>query len=426
MKKFLFIFPLLILISHNISAGDGGLVPFGRQLIISGVADPDVFVDGDQIYVMGTYDARVLPVWQVVDGKASEVMRIKPSSDDPNFDFCHLWAPDISKVGSNWVLIFVATRVANNTDCGTIGIERQQVFYSQAPIDAPSFSAPIMPDFGPGAPRSVGGTDCPADGCDKAMRIDPSLFRDTDGRVYVSYTWYNPGNHNATFALDNPTNIIRNTDPTDPDEENINEGPQIFKRNGTYYFLYSVGAFTGRYRMRYIMANSVNELTKSRGIHDLTVPVHRRDGKKYETAGHGSIAEYKGQYYAVYHIGRMSPEGNLVSRDTVISPIKFNADGTMQMLNALNLSWTAHPGHVYSIDVRTDGQWIGPCVDAGILGQNTSYQLTDLCPSGDQYTPLETIDRIRICRAPNGDFNNQAVCQETPWARDRDELFLPN
>ncbi len=402
----------------------GGIQGFGRTVILPGVADPDAYVDGNNVYVTGTFDARVLPIWKLDGGRFVETKRYDPSRMDPNFDYCGVWAPDLTKLGETWILAFTAARVPVGTRCDQLGNAGQMIVYATAPDANLNFGAPMTIALGPDAPWSKPTRGCPAEGCDRALRIDISVFQDTDGQTYLSYTWFSNGNHNATVSLSDPTRIIRNTDPSQADEQGINEAPEIFKRGDIYYFLYSTGDFRGDYRLRYIMANSVQELTKARGVHELTAPVYRDSGKKYETAGHGTIIEFAGKYYIVYHVGEMNEAGELIGRDTVVSPVAFKSDGTMRMLNALDVSWTNLGNRDYSLDVRTNGRWIGPCVHAGHLGRRTSVQLTDLCPAGDQLAPLETVDAVRICHAAGGDWS-QARCSEANFNRDRDTLFVP-
>ena len=337
-------------------------------------------------------------------------------------------------------LSFSGTRVEqglvkgdNHEKCKDVGFARQQIFYSTSTANDPvAFSAPIAPNFGPGAPFSTGALECSGAGCQKRreMRIDSSVYTDpANGRIYVSYTWFDNGtNHNATIDLANPTAIIPNTDPTRADEQGITEAPQIFKRTSgnrtRYYLLYSTGAFNGEYRLRYLMADSVANLRKDRVVsRELTKPVFRGDGRLYETAGHGTVVRFGGKDFVVYHVGKMDNGGRLIGRDTVISPIRFNADGTMRMLNALNVSWNSLPGRVYSVDVRSNGRWIPPCVDAGILGQSTQVTLTDLCPHGDQLAPLDTVDRVRVCHAVGGDWS-RGNCNDAAFSRTSDSLFI--
>lgn len=401
----------------------GAIGPFDRGVVLPGLADPDAFVDGDQVYITGTYDGLALPIWRLDEGFV-EHQRYQPSAADGAFDYCHVWAPELSRIGESWIIAFAATRVANGTPCSETGLDAQRIFYATAPNDELFFGAPIAPDFGPGAPRSTPESGCPADGCDKALRIDPSLFVDTDERVYLSYTWFDRGNHNATIALDDPSRIIHNTSPSASDEERVNEAPEIFRRGDKYYFLYSAGVFSGRYRLHYIMADSVAELTKDQGTHELTVPVQRRDGRKFETTGHGSIVEYQGSFFAIYHVSGMDEAGNITARSTAVSPVAFNDDGTIRLLNALDLSWTSLPGQEYSIDVLAAGEWIGPCVPSSLIGSATQYRLTDLCPANDQLAVLSTVESIRVCHTTNGDWG-QARCQEQPFDKRRSRLFVP-
>ena len=415
----------------------GSVSAFSRQVVLPGLADPDAHVEGNTAYIVGTFDTKSLPVWRMTTTSPLKEIdpnnRFNPSHSDPRYDYCHVWAPDLTRFDGDWLISFSGTRVGNGTNCDNVGFARQQIFYSTSAANDPvDFGAPVAPNFGPGAPVSTSALECSGAGCQKRreMRIDSSVYTDAaNDKTYISYTWFDNGtNHNATIDVANPTAIIPNTDPTRADEQGITEAPQIFKRGSgdatRYYLLYSTGAFNGQYRLRYLMANSVTNLRKDSVVsRDLTEAVFRGNGKLYETAGHGTIVSFGGKDFAVYHVGQMNQFGELVGRDTVISPISFNSDGTMRMLNALNVSWNPLSGRVYSVDVRSNGRWIGPCVDAGRLGQSTQVRLTDLCPHGDQLAPLETVDRVRVCHAVGGDWS-RGKCDEAAFSRTRDNLFV--
>lgn len=398
------------------------VAPFDRQLLLPGIADPSAVVYGDSVFIAGTnVDTRLLPIWRYHAGALDELTVLRPS-DDPEFDYCHVWAADLTRTNDRWLLDFTATRVPNGTDCARVGIDDEQIFYTTSSAELPvagTFAAPQVPDFGPGAPRSTTG-GCPADGCDKAMRIDSSVFQDVDGKIYLSYVYFDRGNAIASIELGNPSVVVDNATPG-PNDLGINEAPQMFRRGGRLYLMFSSQPFNQAYRLQYVMADSFGGLTKASGVHDLTEPVRRGDGSLAENAGHGTIINFEGRDYAIYHVGPLDATGRLLGRDTVVSPVTFREDGTLAMLNAVDVSWNDVLGREYSLDVHANGAWIGPCVGANFLHRATHYRLTDMCPSTGQTTPLAAVDQIRICHAANADWAH-ARCSTTAFDQGRDHV----
>ncbi len=156
----------------------------------------------------------------------------------------------------------------------------------------------------------------------KMNQIDPAVFIDDDGQAY--YTW---GQFQAKIAKLKPsmteidtTSIVENV--ITEKEHFFHEGNYMIKRNGIYYMVY---AHMGRKGMPtcigYSTAKSPMGPYKYGGV------IVDNDGCDPENwNNHGSIVEFKGQWYVFYH---RTTNGCVNSRKTCIEPIFFNPDGSI-------------------------------------------------------------------------------------------------
>jgi|GEM_PF-1235152 len=150
--------------------------------------------------------------------------------------------------------------------------------------------------------------------------IDPYVFDDDDGRSYLFF-----GNGNANGAELNADMTSFKTTPVTIALNGFREGSVVFKRNGKYYFMYSVsGTDHPDYRVSYASSSSplgpyaagstVLQSNASLGI---------------LSTGHNSVlALPNGEYYIVYHRWAI-PGGDGNHREICIDKMTFNADGTI-------------------------------------------------------------------------------------------------
>jgi beta-xylosidase len=145
--------------------------------------------------------------------------------------------------------------------------------------------------------------------------IDPAVFMDTDGRAYL---YYGGGGHCAGVKL--------KPDMTEVDGEprpmtgltDFHEATWVFKRNGVYYLSYADN-HPDNNLMQYATSSSPLGPWTSRGVY-------------LESTGcdttHGSVVEYKGQWYQFYHNKSISGQGNL--RSICVDKLDFNDDGSIR------------------------------------------------------------------------------------------------
>jgi hypothetical protein len=154
-------------------------------------------------------------------------------------------------------------------------------------------------------------------GLDGNAMIDPAVFIDTDGQVYFYY-----GGGGVCKGGKLKSNMIE----IDGEMGNMtglvdfHEATWVFKRNGTYYLTYADN-HPGANRMRYATSSNPLGPWTHRGVY-------------IEPTGcdttHGSVVEYKGQWYQFYHNQSISGRGNL--RSMCVDKLNFNADGTIQAM----------------------------------------------------------------------------------------------
>ncbi len=153
--------------------------------------------------------------------------------------------------------------------------------------------------------------------------IDPAVFTDDDGR---SYLYWGQGVArvvplNADMISFDPAQV-RTITPA-----GYNEAPFVFKRNGTYYFMWSENDTRSEdYRVAYATGASPTGPWTNRGV-----VLSKRLDAGIRGTGHHSVVRAPGTdvWYIAYHRFAV-PAGNGTNRETAIDRMQFNADGTIQ------------------------------------------------------------------------------------------------
>jgi beta-xylosidase len=158
-----------------------------------------------------------------------------------------------------------------------------------------------------------------------ALNIDPTVFIDDDGQIYLYWgSYWQPRmaklNQNMT-SLAGPV-----TTPAGLTE--FWEAPWMFKRGGTYYMAYASNGGAGCVTsssyacIRYATASNPAGPWTHRGV---------VLGQVTSTTNHPAIEQFNGQWWMVYHTADAAGGGNF-RRSVAIDPLYFNADGTMQQV----------------------------------------------------------------------------------------------
>jgi hypothetical protein len=145
--------------------------------------------------------------------------------------------------------------------------------------------------------------------------IDPCVFTDTDGTAYF---YYGGGGKCQGGKL--KENMIELDGALQPMTglEDFHEAAWVFMRNGIYYLTYADN-LPGKNRLRYATSTRPLGPWTSKGIY--------LEPTGCDTS-HGSVVEFKGQWYQFYHNQSLSGKGNL--RSVCVDKLNFNADGTIQ------------------------------------------------------------------------------------------------
>lgn len=152
--------------------------------------------------------------------------------------------------------------------------------------------------------------------------IDPCVFIDDDGQAY--YIW---GQFSAKVAKLKPnmteidSTTLRDGVVTEKDHY-FHEGGYMIKRNGIYYFIYADISRANRPScLGYATAASPFGPFTYRGV---IIDDDHCDPSNW--TNHGSLVEFKGQWYVFYH---RSTHNNFAMRKPCVEPIYFNPDGTI-------------------------------------------------------------------------------------------------
>ncbi|UXX79811.1 family 43 glycosylhydrolase [Reichenbachiella carrageenanivorans] len=147
---------------------------------------------------------------------------------------------------------------------------------------------------------------------------DPNIFIDDDGQTYL-YAVVDA----KCFAAKLKENMmeIEGEMVHQQGVDEHREGPFVFKREGKYYMIYP------DHKRPY------NEMQYSMSDHPLGPWEPKGSIMTHNSiiTMHGSVVEFKGQWYIFYHNGELSG-GIETNRSICFDPIYFNEDGTIQMV----------------------------------------------------------------------------------------------
>ena len=171
------------------------------------------------------------------------------------------------------------------------------------------------------------------------LNIDPTVFTDDDGQVYMYWGSY----YGLRAARLNANMTTLNGSVTTPSGvSNFWEAPWMFKRDGTYYLAYAANdsgcAAPGHACVRYATASNPMGPWTQRGVVLDQVT---------STTNHPAVIEYKGQWYMVYH-NAAAPGGGDFRRSVTLDRLDWNADGTMRKVVQTTGPGTGNPGNLAS------------------------------------------------------------------------------
>ena len=157
--------------------------------------------------------------------------------------------------------------------------------------------------------------------------IDPTVYIDDDGQAYI----YNGGGGTCKGGrLKDNMMELDGAMRTMEGLVDFHEATWIHKYNGVYYLSYSDNhepgqeGVAGWNRMHYAISDHPLGPWKHMGIY--MQPTRPETG----VTNHGSIVQYKGQWFAFYHNSALS--GDPWLRSVCVDRLYHNADGTIRMV----------------------------------------------------------------------------------------------
>ncbi|MEV4637532.1 glycoside hydrolase family 43 protein [Actinoplanes sp. NPDC049548] len=218
-----------------------------------------------------------------------------------------VWAPAPVQRNGRYYLYFGANDIQSDAELGGIGVavaDRPEGPYRDA------IGAPLVDRFVNGA-----------------QPIDQDVFIDDDGQAYLYYGGWRHAN--VAKLNSDMTSLGRFPDGSTFKEitpANYTEGPQVFKRNGTYYLMWSEGYWGGPdYSVSYATADSPT------GPFSAPTKILTQDPEVAKGSGHNSVINVPGTdiWYIVYHRRPLS-ETDANHRQLAYDRMSFRADGTIQ------------------------------------------------------------------------------------------------
>ncbi|MEU1702203.1 glycoside hydrolase family 43 protein [Streptomyces pseudogriseolus] len=286
----------------------------GNPFVDGWYADPDVAVYDDTYWVFPTtsrayreqtkldaFSSRDLVHWT----RHSDVL----TTEDVSWAEYAVWAPAPVERNGKYYLYFAANDIQSDSALGGIGVavsDRPEGPYKDA------IGRPLIAQFHNGA-----------------QPIDQDVFIDDDGQAYMYYGGWG----HANVVKLNPDMTSLGTFPDGSTYKEITpadyvEGPQMFKRGGKYYLMWSEGGWTGPdYSVSYAMADSPT------GPFTKLDKVLAQDPAVAKGSGHNSVINVPGTdvWYIVYHRRPLSEtDGN--HRQLAYDRMYFNPDGTIRRI----------------------------------------------------------------------------------------------
>lgn len=218
-----------------------------------------------------------------------------------------VWAPSAIEVGGKYYLFFGANDIQNDKQTGGIGV---------AVSDTPggpfkdALGHPLIAAFHNGA-----------------QPIDPFVYQDDDGQVYLYYGGW--GHCNVVRLAPDLKSVVPFPDGSTWKEitpPGYTEGSFVIKRNGIYYLMWSEGDWTGpKYRVAYATGKSPLGPFTPKGT------ILAQDFRIANGAGHHSVVNVPGtdDWYIVYHRRPLGDDDG-DHRQVAIDRMIFNADGTIK------------------------------------------------------------------------------------------------
>jgi xylan 1,4-beta-xylosidase len=275
------------------------------------LADPTIYAEKGIYYLYGTgskdgflvYQSRDLKNWQGPVGKRKGHALLKGDS----FGTKGFWAPQVLKQGNSYYMAYTAD-------------EQIAIAESDSPL-------------GPFTQKKF---SCISG---SGKQIDPFVFKDTDGALYLYYVRLEAGNRIFVAGLkpdlsDIDTSTVKQCihaerpwENTEKSEWPVSEGPTVLKHKNLYYLFYSANDFRSiNYAVGYATAASpLGPWKKSDDSPIISSKITGING-----TGHGDFfTNASGKLYYVFHTHNSN--NKVGSRKTAIIEVAFTRDEPAKM-----------------------------------------------------------------------------------------------
>ena len=289
-----------VVIAQNSTATPEPEAP--RPILDGFRADPSIRVFGDKYYVYPTSDK---PNWNTTDFSAwsspdlvnwTDEGMILDVTKDLSWADLRAWAPDAIERDGKYYFYFCADAKIG------VGVADSPTGPFVDAIDRPLIEKSERFQVG--------------------QAIDPAVFVDDDGTYYLYY-----GNGNCQVAKLNE-DMISVQDPVDLPLQDFREGIWVFKRDGKYYFMWSIDdARSPDYRVGWGVSDSPFGPVETPDNAEFIVL--RQNGPAQGTAHH-SVVNVPGtdRWYACYHRHAI-PDGSGFKREVCLTPMLFDDAGNI-------------------------------------------------------------------------------------------------
>ncbi|KAK5996804.1 Non-reducing end alpha-L-arabinofuranosidase BoGH43A [Cladobotryum mycophilum] len=284
-------------------------------------SDPSCTVVGDTFYCISStfisfpglpiYASKDLINWKLASHAWNRDSQLPGVSWNTTGQMSGMYAATIRH--HDGVFYVICEYIAGRSDGGSLGV----LYKSTDPFNNTAWSDPVT--FRP-------------------TGIDPDLFWDDDGKVYVA----TEGTHLTEFNLDTGAmtpaiSIWNGTGARNP------EGPHIYKKDGWYYLMIAEGG------------TEVNHTVTIARSHDIKGPYESYSGNPiltargtddyFQTVGHADLfQDQKGNWWGVALATRSGPEWKVypMGRETVLYPVTWE-EGQWPVLEKVHGSMKGWP-----------------------------------------------------------------------------------
>lgn len=257
------------------------------------LADPTIFYDNGTYYLYGTGSAAGFPVYISHDMATWQHQNKNALLKGDAYGSKGFWAPQLFKHKGKYYMAYTAD-------------EHIAIAESDSPL-------------GPFTQKEHRYITMPG------KQIDPYIFKDTDGKLYLYFVRLQNGNRIFVTRLKDDLSDVSDTtaaecihaetgwENTANSSWPVSEGPTVIKMNSLYYLFYSANDFRNiDYAVGYATSSSpLGPWTKYTGN-----PILSKTNTGYNGSGHGDILKKGGKLYYVFHTHHTNK--NVGARKTAI------------------------------------------------------------------------------------------------------------